>query len=268
MIKIILNKMSLFSFFIILLTIILLILTIRNYNKEGLTNNDNLTVVSGYWNVTNKYSNGKYNEWFKNTLKINQKYIFYCNKTDNDFIKPFRGDYETEFVHYTLDDFYSKKYYNNDWIHEKHVPSKELGMIWNEKVHLLKLSRDRNIANNKNTEFYIWIDAGISAYRYSLPPTKRLNLKDVNSLPHNKLCYSHVDEDYHMFSGSVLLMHESFINTFHDIYYEYLKKCNSGWKCGSDQYILTLIFNDKPELFYKMSHGYGKNLTDLYNTYV
>jgi hypothetical protein len=81
MIKIILNKMSLFSFFIILLTIILLILTIRNYNKEGLTNNDNLTVVSGYWNVTNKYSNGKYNEWFKNTLKINQKYIFYCNKT-------------------------------------------------------------------------------------------------------------------------------------------------------------------------------------------
>jgi len=56
--------MSLFSFFIIILTIILLILYIRNYNKEGFTNNDdNLTVVSGYWNVTNKYSNGKYNDF-------------------------------------------------------------------------------------------------------------------------------------------------------------------------------------------------------------
>ena len=256
------------SLFVIFLLILLLLVINSNYNIENFTDNDNITVVSGYWKVNNKYNNDKYNDWFKNTLKINQQYIFFCNKSDNEFIKQFRNNYETEFIDYKLDDFYSKQYYQDNWIDKTHVPSKEIGMIWNEKIHLLKIARDYNIVNNKNTQFYIWIDAGISSYRDTAPPNIRLNLKDTNSLPHDKLCYSHIDGDYHSFSGGVLLIHESFITTFHDIYYKYLNTCQSRWKCGSDQFILTNILKDKPELFYKMSEGYGQNLVDLYNEYL
>ncbi|MEX0597844.1 MAG: hypothetical protein WD512_15240 [Candidatus Paceibacterota bacterium] len=42
---------------------------------------DNITVVSGYWRVNNKYGgHKKYDEWFKNTLQNNQRYYIFCRK--------------------------------------------------------------------------------------------------------------------------------------------------------------------------------------------
>ena len=135
-----------------------------------------------------------------------------------------------------------------------------MGEIWNEKIHLLKLAKDLN-----PTDFYIWVDSGISSYRDIKPPSTRLNIK--NTYPTDKLCHSSVDGDYHNFSGGVLLIHFNFIDTFHKIYYNYLKKCNrkDKWQCGSDQVIFTDIKDDYPELFHKMSTGYGKNLNLLYD---
>ena len=44
---------------------------------------DNITIVSGYWPVKNKYSHDKYNDWFNNSLQINQRYIFFCDRNHN-----------------------------------------------------------------------------------------------------------------------------------------------------------------------------------------
>lgn len=96
---------------------------------------NNITVVSGYWEVHNKYGN-KYNEWFNNSLRINQRYIFFCE--NSDYILNYRKDLETIFVNHPINNFISYNIYKDNWIHPIHVPSKELGMIWHEKINCLK----------------------------------------------------------------------------------------------------------------------------------
>lgn len=260
------------TFYIIVFSIIFILILILFYffynrpsNAKESMITDNITVVSGYWNVGNKYGNKKYDDWFKNTLKINQRYIFFCDNGTNDYIRSFRGNLETIFINYTISDFYTNKYATENWIDPKHVPSKELGMIWNEKIHMLKKAKD---ADKTPTDFYIWSDAGIAPYRETEPPTVRLNLKDVDSLPKDKLCYSHVNDSYHNFAATCLIIHRDAIDNFHDKYYKLLSECNDGWKCGSDQYIFTKMMNKYPELFYKLSDGYGGNLLKLYEKYV
>jgi hypothetical protein len=263
------NKKNQFHYFYIFLAIIIIIFILFVFyysfkNIEGM-NADNITVVSGYWPVKNKYGNNKYDEWFKKSLKINQRYIFFCEKDRNDYIKSFRGDLETIFVDYPISDFYCNKYASDKWIDSTHVPSKEVGMIWNEKMHMLKMAKNMD---ETPTDYYIWIDAGIAPYREIEPPSVRLNLKDLESLPKDKLCYSHVNEDYHNFAATCLLIHRDAIDIFHDKYYEFLSECNDGWKCGSDQYIFTKMMNKYPDMFYKMSEGYGENLIELYENYI
>jgi hypothetical protein len=232
---------------------------------ENSTNENNITVVSGYWKVHNKHGHSKYDEWFKNSLQINQRYIFFCDEETIPYIESFRKNLETIYNPYPLINFYSSKYIKDDYIHPTHIPSIEVATIWNEKIHLLKLAKD---GDTNPTEFYIWIDAAVSCYRDKLPPSNKLNLKDVYSLPKDKLCYSYVPEDYHNFSAGVLIIHRDFIDTFHDKYYKELENCNDGWKCGSEQVIFTKLTNSNPELFYKMSEGYGENLVTLYEKYV
>jgi hypothetical protein len=226
---------------------------------------DNITVVSGYWPVKNKHTHNKYNDWFKNSLQINQRYIFLCDQFNNDYIKQFRQNYETIFIDHNINNFHSKQYYCDHWIHPVHVPSKEVGMIWHEKMHCIKIAKDNDI---NPTEFYVWVDAGICTYRDMKPPSVRLNLKDINSLPHDKLCYSYVKEDYHNFAATVLIMHNSIIDRMHDIYYEYLEKVGNmynDYRCGSDQVIHTVLMEEHPELYHKISDGYGTNLAKLYD---
>lgn len=243
---------------------------IDTFNSDNNTNNtntneNNITVVSGYWKVDNKHGHSNYDEWFKNSLQINQRYIFFCEEETISYISSFRKNLETIYKDYPLTNFYSRKYIKDDWTDGYNVPSLDLAMIWNEKIHLIKLAKD----NDTNpTEFYIWIDAGICSYRYILPPSNKLNLKDVSSLPKNKLCYSHTDGGYHNFAATVLIIHRSFIDTFHDKYYEVLENCNDGGYCGSDQFIFTKLMRSNPELFYKISEGYGENLVTLYEKYV
>jgi len=246
---------------IALIMLILLTLYIKyNIKIESFNNDNNLLVVSGYWNVKNKYPNNSYNEWFKNTLNINQTYVFYCDKDMNDYITSFRNGYKTVFVDYPLNNFFCKKYINHDVIHPTHVPSNELAYIWHEKIHLLKLTKDND---KNNTEYYIWIDAGVGPYRTKQPSNKKLvvNKEIINQ---KKLYYSEVNEDYHNFAATVLLVHRDVIDEIHEKYYALLNSCTDEWKCGSDQYIYTKMVLLYPDLFYKLSNGYGENLIKLF----
>jgi hypothetical protein len=227
----------------------------------------NITIVSGYWQVVNKHSHNKYDMWFNNSLKINQRYIFFCENNVQEYINQFRKEYETEYINYSLNNFYSKQFYRDNWIHPIHVPSKELGMIWHEKMHLLKIAKDYDKNNNKMTEFYVWCDAGVCVYRDNKPPSCKLNLRDINLLPRDKLCYSYVKEFCHNFAATVLILHNSIIDMFHDLFYKYLQLIGNeynNWLCGSDQVIFTRLLKDFPDLFYKISDGYGNNLVKLY----
>jgi hypothetical protein len=90
----------------------------------------------------------------------------------------------------------------------------------------------------------------------------------VNYLPYDKVCYSEVNEDYHCFAGTVLIMHRNMIDIIHNLFYQYLEKyCKNSeedWRTGSDQFIFTQILNDYPQHFLKISNDYGMNLDVLY----
>lgn len=233
---------------------------------------DNIVIISGYWLVPNKHSHYKYHQWFQNSLKINQLTYFFCEDQKGiDYIKEFRGDLPTKYIKYPLSGFHSNKYYNPRWTHPIHVPSAELGKIWHEKIHLMKLVKDKH--DCPSAEFYIWCDAGACVYRDDPPPPVRLNLKDIHSLPHDKFCYSDpmLVDDYHNFSGTVYIIHRDMIDRIYELFHEYVDVCNEmydDWRCGSDQVIFTEMMKDYPDLFYKLSEGYGTNLKALYDHHV
>ena len=252
--------------------IVILVRLYFYYRQNDLHVPNNITVVSGFWDVTNKFNHNQYKEWFANSLKINQRYILFGDgNTDN--ITKFRPHYETVSIQYALADFVSRKYAKQGWIHPVHVPSKELGMIWNEKIHMMKLAKEWCEKNKTDTtEFYIWIDAGIAPYRNVVPPSFKLTLKNVHDLPHDKIIYTDSEDKLHNFSGGAFMIHRGMIDTVHETYYNKLGQCNNAsdvkWHCGVDQIIFKKMREDNPALFYKIGNGYGSLLAILYDKYV
>ena len=96
-----------------------------------------LTIVSGYWKVTNKHDN-KFQDWFDKTLKINCPYIFFGNEESINMVKEHRANLPTHYVKCEITDFYTYKYIDEVETHPIHCPSKELNLIWNEKMFLMK----------------------------------------------------------------------------------------------------------------------------------
>ena len=97
----------------------------------------------------------------------------------------------------------------------------------------------------------------------------------MNNLPKNKFIYSSSQNfnntnfkkgKYHLhhhICGTSYILHKDIINQFVMLYSKYLKLIdkNDIW---TDQVILTLIYQEYPELFHKYSDGYGTILTDMY----
>ena len=230
---------------------------------------DNITIVSGYWPVHNKYTHETYCKWFENTLKINQRMYFFCESSIKNIILPYRENLETIFVEHPINKFHSTNFYSRFWIHPNHIPSTGLGKIWHEKINLMKLAKDMDGENA--TDFYVWYDAGASLFRNEPPPSIRLNLKDVNSMPHNKILYSdpHPSDGTSFYASTIHIMHKDLIDNVHTLYYRYLQRYGSSkktdWRYGSDKIILNELMNTYPQLFCQVASGYGENINQLYN---
>ena len=185
-----------------------------------------LTIVSGYWLVTNKHDL-RYLLWFENTLKINCPYIFFGNDETIEIIKEFRGELPTYYIKCELEEFYTYKYKDRILTDFYDCPSVELNMIWNEKIFLLEKA---SLLNPFNSEFFAWVDAGICTYRDNPPPdrvfpdeTKLVVLprdQFIFSSSINSICnfdrvnrYTH----YHHISGTYVI-YKTMIDTFVRLY--------------------------------------------------
>ena len=236
--------------------------------------NTQLTCVSGYWKIKNKHDNQFEDNWFKNTLKINCPYVFFGNKESIELIKDYRGNLPTYYIELEIEDFVSYKYKDKMITHDTHCPSVELNLIWNEKIFLINIAKQ---INPFLSEFFMWIDAGICVYRNNPPPCIAFpNLDKMNKLPKDKLVYSSTQIKefnnsiftkgqyhlYHHVSGTYML-HKDIIEKYATLYKEYLKLIdkNDIW---TDQVILTLMYRDNPDLFYKYCDGYGELCSILY----
>lgn len=227
---------------------------------------DNVTLVSGYWNVKSKHLESQYEQWFKNTLAINQRMIFFCDEETIPLIKKYRGDLETEFVIHKITDFYSNAFYNDFWFDKYEIPSGDLGKIWHEKSHMVKMARDRD--GDNATEYYVWYDAGNCLFRNEKPPPERLNFNHAK-LTTNAISYSgsYPPQEDHFVSGSTIIIPEAMIDDFHKMFYRCVRDnrhMNDNWKLGSDQVIMSMVAKKHPRSFHKVSEGYGENIRVIY----
>jgi len=237
--------------------------TIKDINKESIQEFP-LTCVSGYWDVSNKHGNNYINEWFSKTLKINCPYVFFTDKANMEIIKKHREGLPTYFVHMTLDEFYTTKYKKLFRTHPIHCPSKELNMIWNEKIFLIE--KAFNI-NPFKSEYFCWVDAGICTYREKYPPTTPFpNLYKLNKLPKDKFIYSGITlydesrvkkDNYYVYVTGTFMLHKNIIKDYAEIYKSYLEKLIDRNNIWTDQIVNTHIYKDNKHLFYKLGNGWA-----------
>jgi len=232
-----------------------------------------LTCVSGYWQIKNKHGN-KFDNWFKNTLKINCPYVFFGDKESIALIKKYRGELPTYYIEYNIEEFMTYKYKDNMITNSRHCPSIELNLIWNEKIFMIQQALK---LNPFSSEFFMWIDAGICVYRNNPPPSISFpNINVLNKLPKDKFIYSSTDYttysdkfqkgEYHLYhhvSGTSYILHKNIIDNFVELYKEYLNLIdkNDIW---TDQVILTHLYRDNKSLFSKYSNGYGSLVSKLF----
>ena len=236
-------------------------------------NKSKLTCVSGYWKIVNKHGN-KFDDWFKTTLQINCPYIFFGNRESIELVKKYRGDLPTYYIELNIEEFTTYKYKDNMIIDKIHSPSINLNLIWNEKIFLIQRALE---INPFSSDFFMWNDAGICIYRDTIPPSISFpNLNKLNNLPKDKFIYSSSNSMYmnekfqkgqyhlhHHISGTSYILHKNIVNKFATIYSEYLKLVDNG-DIWTDQVILTLMYRDNKELFYKYCHGYGSLCHNLF----
>ena len=230
-----------------------------------------LTCVTCYYPVKNKHGN-KFMEWFKNTLSVNCPYVFFTNKENMAMIKELRRDLPTHFIELNMEDFITYRYKDRMITNSIHCPSVELNLIWNEKIFLL--DRASNV-NPFNTDWFLWMDAGICTFRDCKPAVDRLNLDKLLSLPKDKIIYTSsnpyyehfvtVNNYYHHVSGTYLI-HKDIIAACSLLYKEYLEKLLSKDNIWTDQVIWTHIYKDYPFMFYKWFDGYGEIAKYLFGT--
>ena len=231
-----------------------------------------LTCVSGYWKIKNKHGN-KFDDWFKNSLKINCPYVIFGDKDSIEFIKKYRNDLPTYYVELNIEDFITYKYKDNMITNQQHCPSIELNLIWNEKIFIIQRALE---INHFSSDFFMWVDAGICVYRNKKPPSISFpNINKLNKLPQDKFIYSSSCNSvynnnfkkgqyhlHHHVSGSYIL-HKNIIDKCVGLYSEYLKLIdkNDIW---TDQVILTHIYKDNKDFFYKYCDGYGSICLNLF----
>ena len=230
------------------------------------------TCVSGYWEIVNKHKAGSFTNWFNNTLRINCPYVFFGTQATIELVKTYRRELPTHYIELNIEDFYMNQFKDKMSTYVCDCPSKEINIIWNEKIFLIQKAKELNIFN---TEYFAWIDAGVCTFRKIPPPIEPFpNIDKLSLLPKGKFIFTSSDHpefypdrlsnnNYHHVSGTYII-HIDLVDTFVSLYKDYCNKYIEPTKLYTDQVILTYILRDHPDIFYKLGHGYGAILDILY----
>tara|TARA_B100002019_G_C21273145_1_gene603593 strand:- start:3494 stop:4309 length:816 start_codon:yes stop_codon:yes gene_type:complete len=229
----------------------------------------NITIVSGYWKVPNKHNN-LFDNWFKNTLNIDEKYVIYTNNENLNLLKDNRSKFQNKTIFKIKDisEFYTYKLNIQNKVNARHVPSKMLGLIWLEKINLMN---ETSMENPYNSEWFGWFDSGLSSIRNREinDPLSFSDKKWINKLDKNKINYTSSENDIvtddwydykHDVAGGIFIIHESKTQFYRDKFYNYLIKCLKNcddYTCYSDQIIFSKLKLNHPEYFNKLCDGYG-----------
>jgi hypothetical protein len=242
---------------------------------------DIITCISGWWSVGNKFKGGANAQiqHMKKTLLLKSDFIFFYSDDEiKKKVSEIRKDLNTKFIKYNIDDFSTYKFspnmrtkihYGCGW-----CPSKELWLLWMEKINLcLKAIEECDI----KSDWICWYDATLCKYRIgrqNLPNDIWPNVEKMKLLDKNKINCS-VKKDNKMNKGewpplvtaTAFIMHKDFVPKYAKIFYELVdelfENVNNGTHkiVGSDQfneqYPLTYLYHLRPELYNPIAEGFG-----------
>ena len=240
-----------------------------------------ITCVSGWWNIHNKFKGGckEQANHMNKTLKIKAPFIFYYEEDEiKKKVEEIRDGMNTIFIKLNINEFYTYKY-NNRLQKKRHYgegwcPSKELWLVWMEKI---RLCCDSFNNNHIKTQWLCWYDATLSKYRIGRQPipsnewpsNEKLHILDKNKinvsvLPSNRMGNGTFPP---LVAGTAYIIHSNFINEFSKIFYDVVDELFNDIESKkhimaktdqfSDQYPLTYLCHKRPELFNVIAHGFG-----------
>lgn len=222
------------------------------------------TIVTAFYLMKSKFHPDKYKEWISNFLQLNMNCILFTNQETKQWFGEWM-DLSNKNIHLEIleiDDFITAKY---DWnkqyeMDEEKNHSRELYMIWNEKINLLKISTEKN---PYGTEWFLWCDMG--SLRQSIfdkenfKNSSMLKNLDIHKTYFFRIPYTGVYRDkcflnnlnkylirrcdLKIIQGGFILTNLSTCSKVHKEYYNLLdEKYNLNLFIGKDQYIyLSLV---------------------------
>ena len=143
----------------------------------------NVTVVSSLYNINREGLDGRkweeYLKWFSKTLKIKSPMVVFVEEDLVDFVKEIRGDIPTEVIQmplekipcYNLRDkmdeiLVSDEYYDKISDPQRiECKSSLYNIIQYSKFKWTQIAAEKNYFDS---DYYIWMDAGLSRFFYSM----------------------------------------------------------------------------------------------------
>ena len=230
-----------------------------------------IAVVSGYWCLEkHKYDMDFYNKLFPRTLSVykNVPLIMFCDEDSQGLVQPYCPDH-TKYIHRSISEFEVQNYpkIQDIKLDETHVPSRELGMIWLEKIHMVKYAKDTT-----DYQWYCWSDAGNAYLREHLCEG---NIKAIN-LTSGKFYFTiserrtarqfDIKKGEHCIAGTSWIIHHNDIDRFLLLFQQYYiivkDEVDNDYPSLSDKVVWSRMLIDNPDMFQCVGLGYG-NIINL-----
>ena len=160
-------------------------------NTKFFGNTDNnITIVTGFFEGKAKQTHDTYENWMNNFLKLNEYMVIFTDIHNFEYINSRRNTSNTLIIVTSIDKFEVAKYmdywkYCHSIDLEKH--SIELYMIWNEKTYLVEKALN---LNPFKSDYFFWMDIGCIRDEKIL---KSINKFSVDGIPENKTILSSIN---------------------------------------------------------------------------
>ena len=266
-----------------------------------------ITIVTAWYNFSNKYGISNYRNWIDNFLgNANCNIIIFTNIDSilmlQDYItKP--NIYIiikeiTDFLTYKYSSYWKKDLLSSDNPLKGKI-SWEVNMLWNEKINFVKHAMD---INRFNTEMYAWCDIGYFRCRPNVDINKEQirkwpNMDIIKTLNKDKIYYNMANKlrsytsiiykmartrnkfdlpevpiphDQYSISGGFFVIHKNKIDFWHNLYYNRLYKyLKYNYLVKDDQIILIdCIVNNASHFKVIEQEDEDKDLWFTFSTYL
>lgn len=278
---------------------------INNFSWKKLINNyvekikNNITLVSTLIDIgRDKKGDGRkleeYLEWFKETLQINCDMYIFIEKKFYDFVIANRPkNYNTRIVLTTIEDSYYYKYIdimrnilNND-IYKSRIAYPERVECVLPEYNIIQYSKfgwlNYAIDENKfNSDYFFWIDAGISRFFYGVNVSKPFGNDELLKNAGNRFIIQkrHDLETYNiddkfiwgaanlvkgtMFGGRAEII-KDISNKVEEVFKHYMIEKDN---LNNEQLAIGLVWKNNKELFYLIEDNNEKHLIMFEKFYV